>query len=207
MLSAGENKQAGKSGQRHRKKKAGQKTKAGEHTSATDQLRDAAPTIAEGANRESDHDSSRDIEKETGYDSGRPGAEMHHEAAEDVSTQVPVEALPDLPGATEMAGEPLAAAEIVPVSPQAIADACRDYTATSLEHAFAFFGKLAAARSPAEAFELQMQFAKEACEAFVAGTQKIADLQGQLARQRVMNLEGFVAKITQTTFELRATRH
>jgi hypothetical protein len=202
MLSAHENKPTGKSGQRARKKKAGQQTKADEqHTAATDQLRDTAAEISQEMGLETGQETVQETSQETGQ-------EIDQETGGDTSAQVSIETLPATAGATEItASEPMAAVELVPVSVQAIADAYRDYTATSLEHAFAFFGKLAAARSPAEAFEIQMQFAKEACEAFVAGSQKIADLQGQLARQRVMHLEGFAARITQTTFELRATRH
>jgi hypothetical protein len=52
-----------------------------------------------------------------------------------------------------------------------------------------------------------MEFAKQACESFVAGSQKIADMHGQLATQGVVRFEGFVAKLTQTTLEIRATGH
>ncbi|OKO84681.1 hypothetical protein AC630_08320 [Bradyrhizobium sp. AS23.2] len=108
--------------------------------------------------------------------------------------------------------EIVASAPVAPVEPfqasrQAIADAYSDYTRTSLEHAWTFLGKLAAARSPVEAFELQMEYAKQVCESFVTESQKIAELHGQLTRQRVMNFEGFVARLTQTTLEIRATRH
>jgi hypothetical protein len=92
-------------------------------------------------------------------------------------------------------------------STQAIADAYSDYTRTSLERAWTFLGKLATARSPIEAFELQMEYAKQAYESFVAESLEIAELHGQLTRQRVMHFEGFVARLTQTTLEIRATRH
>jgi hypothetical protein len=92
-------------------------------------------------------------------------------------------------------------------STQAIADAYSDYTRTSLEHAWTFLGKLATARSPVEAFELQMEYAKQVCGSLIAESQKIAELHGQLTRQRVMHFEGFVARLTQTTLEIRATRH
>ena len=205
MLSAHENK-PGKSGQRTRKKKAGQRTKAEEqHTAATEQSPEATAELVQELSQESRQETGQETNQETSYETSQ---EAVQETSGETTAQIPVETLPDTASAMEIAAtEPLGEVELVPVSAQAIADACRDYTSTSLEHAFAFFGKLAAARSPAEVFELQMQFAKEACEAFVAGSQKIADLQGQLARQRAMNLEGFVARITQTTFELRATRH
>jgi hypothetical protein len=129
--------------------------------------------------------------------------ETNQETRADSSAQVPsIETLP-----AEAESAPVISTELVPVNIQTIADAYGDYTRTSLERAWTFLGKLASARSPAEAFELQMEFAKQACESFVAEAQKISDLHGQLARQRVMHFEGFVARITQTTFELRATRH
>ncbi|MDA9509433.1 hypothetical protein XI09_33315 [Bradyrhizobium sp. CCBAU 11386] len=105
------------------------------------------------------------------------------------------------------ASAPVAPVEPSQASTQAIADAYSDYTRTSLEHAWTFLGKLAAARSPVEAFELQMEYAKQVCESLIAESQKIAELHEQLTRQRVMHFEAFVARLTQTTLEIRATRH
>jgi len=62
-------------------------------------------------------------------------------------------------------------------------------------------------RSLDKAFEVQTEFAKQAFETFLAESRKIHELHSELARQRVVHLEGFVARITQTTFVLRATRH
>ncbi|WP_456622881.1 phasin family protein, partial [Bradyrhizobium sp. P5_C12] len=105
------------------------------------------------------------------------------------------------------ASAPITPPELVAVSPHAIANACADYAMTSLQQSWALFGKLASARSPAEAFAFQMEFAKEACETFAAQSRKIADLHEELVRQRVVHFEGWAAGVTQTTFELRATRH
>ncbi|WFU44863.1 phasin family protein [Bradyrhizobium sp. CB82] len=179
MLSADHTKPTGKSGQRNRKKKTRQAKADEQQVTATDQLRDPAPEIGE---------IGQATELETGIDLD----------PQFPSTDVSV---------TETANPPAASMELVPVSVQSIADAYGDYTRRSLEHAWSFLGKLASARSPAEAFELQMEFAKQACETFVAETQKIADLNSQLVKQRVVNFEGFVARITQTTLEVRATRH
>jgi hypothetical protein len=181
MLSADDNKPIGKPGQRARKKKAGQRAKAGEeHATVAAQSPDTAAEL------------SQEVDQETNL-----------ETSADISVRVPsIETLP-----AEAASAPVISTELVPVSVQTIADAYSDYTRTSLERAWTFLGKLASARSPAEAFEFQMEFAKQACESFVAESQKIAELHGQLAKQRAVHLEGFVARITQTTFELRATRH
>ncbi|WP_271576717.1 phasin family protein [Bradyrhizobium sp. CCBAU 11361] len=187
MLSAIENKPTGKSGRRGGKKKAGQRTGAGEqHATAAHQLPDASAEISQENKQEIRQETSREI-----------------------SAQVPSAAA--LPG--EASGMEIAAsAPVAPVEPsqagtQAIADAYSDYTRMSLEHAWTFLGKLAAARSPVEAFELQMEYAKQVCESLIAESQKIAELHEQLTRQRVMHFEGFVARLTQTTLEIRATRH
>lgn len=191
MLSAGENKPTGKSGRRGGKKKAGQRTAASEkRAGAAHQLPDASADV------------SQEIRHETEQ-------ETRQETSPEISAQAPsAAALPGAASGVEIAASaPVAAAEPSQASTRAIADAYGDYIGTSVERAWTFLGKLATARSPVEAFELQMEYAKQACESFVAESQKIAALHEQLTRQRVMHLEGFVAKLTQTTLEIRATRH
>lgn len=196
MLSAGEHKPTGKSGRRGGKKKAGQRTGAGEqHATAAHPVPDVSAEISQQTEQENRQENKQATEQET---------------SREISAQVPSAAA--LPG--EASGMEIAAsAPVASVEPshasstQAIANAYSDYTRTSLEHAWAFLGKLAAARSPVEAFELQMEYAKQVCDSFVAESQKIAELHEQLTRQRVMHFEGFVAKLTQTTLEIRATRH
>ena len=191
MLSAGENKTTGKSGRRGAKKKTGQRTRAGEqHATAAHQLPDASAEISQ--------ENKQETQQEIGQETSR-----------EISAQVPsAAALPGGASGMEIAASaPVAPVEPSQASPQAIADAYSDYTRTSLEHAWTFLGKLAAARSPVEAFELQMEYAKQVCGSLIAESQKIAELHGQLTRQRVMHFEGFVAKLTQTTLEIRATRH
>ena len=191
MLSAGENKTTGKSGRRGAKKKAGQRTRAGEqHATAAHQLPDASAEISQENKQEAEQ-------------------EIRQETSREISAQIPsAAALPGEASGMEIAASaPVAPVEPSQASPQAIADAYSDYTRTSLEHAWTFLGKLAAARSPVEAFELQMEYAKQVCGSLIAESQKIAELHGQLTRQRVMHFEGFVAKLTQTTLEIRATRH
>jgi hypothetical protein len=195
MLGAIENKPAGKSGRRGGKKKAGQRTGAGEeHATAAHQLPDASAEISQESSQENRQETEQEIRQET---------------SREISVQVPSAAA--LPG--EASGMEIAAsAPVAPVEPsqastQAIVHAYSDYTRTSLEHAWSFLGKLATARSPVEAFELQMEYAKQVCESLIAESQKIAGLHGQMTRQRVMHFEGFVARLTQTTLEIRATRH
>lgn len=105
---------------------------------------------------------------------------------------LPVTALPEdrLP---EMS--PVAApvhAETTPVSLQTIADAYGEYSKKWIEQTSTFFANLANARSLPKAFELQTAFAREAYETFVAESRKIRDLHRELAKQRLMRLEGFV---------------
>jgi hypothetical protein len=86
--------------------------------------------------------------------------------------------------------------ESTPVSYKALADAWGNYSRTSLEQTRSYFEKLAGVRSLGAAFEVQAEFAKQACDTFVAQSQKIGELQGELARQRLKRIEGFVEKMT-----------
>ena len=199
MLSAIENKPTGKSGRRGAKKKAGQRTRAGEqHATAAHQLPDASAEISQENKQENKQENRQEAEQE-----------IRQETSREISAQIPsAAALPGEASGMEIAASaPVAPVEPSQASPQAIADAYSDYTRTSLEHAWTFLGKLAAARSPVEAFELQMEYAKQVCGSLIAESQKIAELHEQLTRQRVMHFEGFVARLTQTTLEIRATRH
>jgi hypothetical protein len=85
---------------------------------------------------------------------------------------------------------PAAAEESGSVSYRAIADAWGHYSRTSLEQTKTYFEKLAGARSLGAAFEVQAEFAKQACETFVAQSQRIGELQGELTKQRLKRLEG-----------------
>lgn len=63
---------------------------------------------------------------------------------------------------------------------QAIANAYRDYTRTSLEHAQSFAEKLTSARSLDKAVEAQTEFARQACETFADNARKIRALHREL---------------------------
>jgi hypothetical protein len=99
----------------------------------------------------------------------------------------PVDTSPIVPSASE---------ENAPVGYRAIADAWGNYSRTSLEQTKTYFEKLAGVRSLGAAFEVQAEFAKQACETFVAQSQRIGELQGELAKQRWKRLEGFMEKMT-----------
>ena len=99
----------------------------------------------------------------------------------------PVDTSPVAPSVSE---------ETVPVSYRALGDAWGNYSRTSLEQTRSYFEKLAGVRSLGAAFEVQAEFAKQACETFVAQSQRIGELQGELTKQRLKRLEGFMEKMT-----------
>jgi phasin protein len=85
-----------------------------------------------------------------------------------------------------------ASADAAPVSYQTIADAYGDLTRRSLDQTTSFFEKFWGVRSFDKAFELQAEFAKQACDSFVAESQRIRDLHREMTRQRLQRWEGFV---------------
>ena len=76
----------------------------------------------------------------------------------------------------------------------AIVNAYGDYTKKSYEDTKSFVEKLSGVKSLDKAFEAQSEFAKIAYETFVADSQKIAGLYGDLAKQAFKPLEGVVAR-------------
>jgi hypothetical protein len=92
---------------------------------------------------------------------------------------------------------PVESAETVPASIQAIANAYRDYTKSSLEQTRLFLEKLGCARSLESVFELQADFVKQAWDAFIADSQRIRELQRNIGRQTLAGLEAFVARMNQ----------
>jgi hypothetical protein len=73
---------------------------------------------------------------------------------------------------------------------QAIATAYGDYTKKSFEDTRLFVEKLSGAKSFDKAVEIQTGFAKSAFEAFVAESQKIGALYGDLAKQSLKPFAG-----------------
>ena len=88
----------------------------------------------------------------------------------------------------------IAPADNFPVSIQTIANAYGDYTRKSLEETTPFIEKLTGVRSLDKAIELQAEFAKQAYETFVAESQRICELYGELARQIFKPFAGLLAK-------------
>ena len=81
---------------------------------------------------------------------------------------------------------------------QAIATAYGDYGKKSFEDTKAFVEKLSGMKSLDKVMEAQTEFARAAYETFVADSQKIAGLYGDLAKQAVKPMEGLVAKFSPT---------
>jgi hypothetical protein len=81
---------------------------------------------------------------------------------------------------------------------QAIATAYGDYAKKSFEDGKSFVEQLAGVKSLDKAIEVQTEYAKSAYETFVAESQKIAGLYGDLAKQSYKPLEGLVAKFSPT---------
>lgn len=79
---------------------------------------------------------------------------------------------------------------------QAIATAYGDYAKKSFEDGKSFVEKLAGVKSLDKAVELQTEYAKSAYETFVAESQKIAALYGDLAKQSYKPFEGLVARFS-----------
>ena len=128
------------------------------------------------------------VPQETGEAVGETETAAPVAAAETTeSPPSPVDTSPVAPSVSE---------EGAPVSYRALADAWGNYSRTSLEQTRSYFEKLAAARSLGAVFEVQAEFAKQACETFVAQSQRIGELQGELTKQRLKRLEGFMEKMT-----------
>jgi hypothetical protein len=77
---------------------------------------------------------------------------------------------------------------------QAIATAYGDYAKKSFEDTKSFAEKLSGVKSLDKVLEVQSEYAKTAYETFIAESQKIAGLYGDLAKQTFKPVEGLVAK-------------
>jgi hypothetical protein len=156
-------------------------------------------------------DEQQGLEAEPGPDQLHAEEQIH--AEEEINEQIsaPVASMDISPLGSSVTDiiptVPAVSAQPVAVSIATIANAYGAYTGKSVELTWSFLEKLAAARSLDKAFEVQTEFAKRAVETFFTESRKIHELHGELARQRGVYLDGFMARMTQTTFVLHATRH
>jgi hypothetical protein len=81
---------------------------------------------------------------------------------------------------------------------QAIATAYGDYTKKSFEDTTSFVEKLSGVKSLDKAIEIQTEFAKSSFDTFVAESQKIGALYGDLAKESCKPFGGLTAKMTPT---------
>lgn len=88
-------------------------------------------------------------------------------------------------------------ADATPISLQTIANAYSECTKRSLDDIRSYVERLTGARSLDKAVEIQNEFAKRSFQGFVADSQKIFGLYGELAKQTFKPFAGFVAKATQ----------
>ena len=81
---------------------------------------------------------------------------------------------------------------------QAIASAYGDYGKKSFEDTKSFVEKLSGVKSLDKAIEVQTEFARSAFETFMAESQKIGALYGDLAKQSCKPFGDLAAKMTPT---------
>lgn len=89
-----------------------------------------------------------------------------------------------------------APAENFPVILQTMANAYGDYTRKSFEEGRSFVEKLMGVRSFDKAIEIQTEFTRQAYANFVAESQKVCQLYGELAMQIFRPWEGIMGKLT-----------
>jgi hypothetical protein len=201
MLSGDENKPIGKSGQRKKNtQNQGKKALSRRRKSAQpqelqqDQFQDTPEAISTPV--------------ASTVEDTRPGALLIDSSSAALTDSFPDDGVPTVKATSEEAvpvllaeailipsteATPVQPAETVAVSYQTIANAYCSYTLQSLDQTRSFFEKLATVRSPDKALELQTEFARQAYEGFAAESQKIHELHGELAKQRVKRWEDFVA--------------
>ena len=168
MSDTDENKPAGKPGQRNRKGEQRRQKSGQPQNLKPDQLRSVEPDPPQRLEPDRQPNASEPIEATAASpDSSPAGA-----AADSI------------------------AAATVPVSVQTIANAYGNYTMKSLEETRSFVERLTGVRSLDKAMEVQTEFAKQACQTFVAESEKIRGLHRELTRQIFKPLESIIAKTT-----------
>jgi phasin family protein len=93
------------------------------------------------------------------------------------------------PALAGIAAGAAAAAEGARVNFQSLANAYGDYTRKSLEQTRSFVEKLSGVRTIDKVMEAQAEFAKQSYENFVSGSQRICELQSELAKQAFKPLQ------------------
>jgi hypothetical protein len=115
-------------------------------------------------------------------------------AANDATTPAHVALIDQVVAADVPSTVATAPASNDPISIQTIANAYRDYTRKSFQDSGSFVEKLMGARSFDKAIEVQTEFVRHVQANFVAQSQKICELYGELAKQSFRPWSGFAAK-------------
>jgi hypothetical protein len=89
-------------------------------------------------------------------------------------------------------------------SVQAIAAETADYSKKSFEHGAETLEKMLGAKSLDKAVELQSDYLKASYESFIAQSQRLSELYGDLAKQVFKPLEGFAGKFPASPFTSQA---
>src|ERR1700719_3334664 len=171
MSDTDENKPAGKPGQRNRKGEQRRQKSGQPRNPNPDQLQSPKPDQLQ---------------------SGEPDPPQRPEPDRRPDAREPVEATAASPDSAPSG----AAVDSVPVSMQTIANAYGDFTMKSLEETRSFVEKLTGVRSLDKAMEVQTEFAKQACQTFVAESEKIRGLHRELGKQIFKPLESIIARTT-----------
>ena len=179
MPSTDENKPTGKPGQRNRKAERNRKPDSAQ-SPRPDQRQDAKEQI--GATVASTDTSS--IATTAPTDTA-PIAAAAPTNVPPIEAVAPTETSPI--GAT-------ASAKAASVNFRTIANAYGEYSLKSFENTKSFVEKLTGVRSIEKAVEVQTEFAKQACETFVAESQKINELHKEFAKQMFKPLQTWVTK-------------
>ena len=170
MSDTDENKPAGKPGQRNRKGEQRRQKSGQPQNLKPDQPQSGEPDPPQSLEPDRQPDASEPIE---------------------ATVALPVSSPAGAAAATDSV-----AADTVPVSMQTIANAYGNYTMKSLEETRSFVERLTGVRSLDKAMEVQTEFAKQACQTFVAESEKIRGLHRELAKQIFKPLESIIAKTT-----------
>jgi phasin family protein len=125
-------------------------------------------------------------------------------STDDPVMDIPTTNLPvtEFPAASLSVADAAMPADDHPIGLQLIAKAYENYTRQSLQESLSFVEKLMAVRSFDKAIEVQTEFAKQACENFVAESRKISELYRELAKQMFTPLSfpwGFTAGMNEAS--------
>jgi len=186
MPNTDENKPVGKSGQRSRKGEQRRQKSASPQSPAPEQLLSPEPESREPDQLQNPEPVQLQSPEPDQLESPEP--DQPPDAVERIEAiAAPPEA--ERIGAAE-------AADTAAVSLRTIANAYSDYTRRSLEETRSYVERLKGARSLGKAMEVQSDFARHAYENFFADSQKIYELQKELARQMFKPLESLVTRRT-----------